>query len=389
MLGTIKRKNKICAIICEYNPFHTGHARQIALVKEKYDKVVCLMSGNFTQRAEPAFCDKYLRAETAVKAGADAVFALPTVYAAQSARIFAEGAVNILRNFNIDAISFGMENPDVISAKRIAEIKNSEAFSITLKNKLGSGLSFATASAEAVAELAGESAGSVGKFLSSPNNLLAVEYLTAIKKFGMDPDIFAVKREGEYGSDDLGGEFASASALRKALLTRNEAAEKFVPFCDDVVNAAHPDYTLFEIITLAAVRGADRKEAADLLNAGEGIENKLIKNSSLPSLAKAVEATKSRRYTYGRIKRLCLDFLLGTRKSDLDFPDVFHPLLLAAKSDVLGELGLIAPTAAVTRAEYEKYIPENFARIEDRAEKIYSLICSVPFSGYVKKLASV
>ena len=106
-----EKKIKICAIICEYNPFHNGHKYQIEQVKKAYDKVICIMSGNFTQRAEPAVFDKYARAEIALKNGADMVLQLPTVYSTACAEQFACGAIGILKNFNIDAISFGMENP--------------------------------------------------------------------------------------------------------------------------------------------------------------------------------------------------------------------------------------------------------------------------------------
>ena len=389
MSATTKRKNKICAIICEYNPFHTGHAHLIDLAKQKYDKVLCLMSGNFTQRAEPSVCDKYIRARIAINEGADAVFALPTLYAAQSAQVFAEGAVNVLRNMNIDAICFGMENPDVLLARRIAESKTSEEFAKAIKEFLESGFSYATASAKAAARISGEDADYVEKFLLSPNNLLAVEYLTAITKYRLEWEIFAVKREGDYNGQELDGKYASASAIRKALLCGDERAREFTPCYDEVVNAPHPDYELFESLTLAAIRGADKNAGASLLNAGEGIENKLIKNSSLPTLSSAIESTKTKRYTYARIKRLCLDFLLEVKKSDLDFPTEFHPLLLAIKSEFLKDLNTVAPNAVITRADYEKFTPFSFARIEERAEKIYSLICSVPYTGYVKKLASV
>jgi len=83
---------KICAVICEFNPLHNGHKYLLDKIREQgFERIVCFMSGNFVQRAEPACADKYERAECAIKCGADAVFELPVLYATANAQVFAYG----------------------------------------------------------------------------------------------------------------------------------------------------------------------------------------------------------------------------------------------------------------------------------------------------------
>ena len=104
---------KICAIIAEYNPFHNGHLKQIEYVKNTLnaEKIIVIMSGDFTQRGEPAIMNKYTRAKHAVIAGADAVIELPTVFATANAEIFAKGAINVINGISVcDGLCFGVES---------------------------------------------------------------------------------------------------------------------------------------------------------------------------------------------------------------------------------------------------------------------------------------
>lgn len=106
---------KICAIICEYNPFHNGHFYQLDAAKKKSgaDAVVCFMSGNFVQRGEAAVLEKYIRAKHAVLAGADAVVELPVVFSSAPAELFAKGAIKLISSVpEITALSFGCESGD-------------------------------------------------------------------------------------------------------------------------------------------------------------------------------------------------------------------------------------------------------------------------------------
>ena len=186
---------KIVGILCEYNPLHLGHAKQIRKIRESSGPdtaVVCLMSGNFVQRGYPAIFDKELRARAALEAGADLVLELPVQYCLSSAEGFAAGAVSILGTF-CDEMSFGAEHPDSDALMATAKALLSPAFPEHLRWHLDMGLSFPAARAKALADM-----GADNSLLMSPNDILAVEYCKAIlaQKSAMVP--FSIHREGSY-----------------------------------------------------------------------------------------------------------------------------------------------------------------------------------------------
>ncbi len=165
---------KIAAIITEYNPFHNGHAYQIAQLREKHDvsHVVCIMSSSFMQRGEPAIFDKMKRAVFALRSGANAVFELPYVYSGQTAEIFAKGSVGLAIKIKADILSFGCENPDMSRFNQIVKLLNHEdnAFQKLLKHYLSQGHSYAVSRVSALEDITGEDL----QFLSKPNNILAL-----------------------------------------------------------------------------------------------------------------------------------------------------------------------------------------------------------------------
>ena len=170
---------KICAIICEYNPFHNGHLYQIQEAKRLSgaDAILCIMSGNFVQRGEAAILDKFTRAKHAVLAGADVVVELPTPFAISNAELFAKGAISILSKIpSVTTLCFGAENASKTAFTLAARYLNDEPKEISekIKSYASEGMSYAKARAKAW----------VGflplDLLCSPNNILALEYTRAI-----------------------------------------------------------------------------------------------------------------------------------------------------------------------------------------------------------------
>ena len=146
---------KIVGILCEYNPMHLGHAKQISRIRElsgPETAVVCLMSGNFVQRGYPAIFDKGLRARAVLLSGADLVLELPVQYALSSAEGFAAGAVSILGGF-CHEMSFGAEHPDVENLTATARALLSPDFPAHLRRHLDAGLSFPAARAKALLDM--------------------------------------------------------------------------------------------------------------------------------------------------------------------------------------------------------------------------------------------
>ena len=190
---------KNIGIICEYNPFHNGHAKQLRTVHAQDGTCVCLMSGNYVQRGEPAILDKWTRAKAAVLCGADLVLELPVTYALRSAEGFAAGGVEIFDRLGcIDGLSFGSELVDINDIMSAAEALDSTEFSEHLHDALAEGLSFPAARQQALAALGADTAA-----LETPNSILAVEYCKALRRRNSTIVPMLLHRDGDYhgGSD--------------------------------------------------------------------------------------------------------------------------------------------------------------------------------------------
>ncbi len=217
---------KVTGIIAEYNPFHNGHKYQIdELRKQGSDLIIAVISGDFTQRGEPAIIDKYARAEMALKGGADLVLELPVVYAVSDAKRFAEGGVSLLNNLGVvDELAFGVEEGSEETVLKLAEFLSDPPalYDDTLDRFLKQGYSFPLARAKAL-ELFFDKASL--DCLNGPNTILGIEYCKALRKYGSRMLPRAVTRKGADYSEtelDIDG-MSSASAIR--LLLRETFAE--------------------------------------------------------------------------------------------------------------------------------------------------------------------
>lgn len=300
---------KITGIICEYNPFHLGHRKQITAIKDENPDsgVVCLMSGNYVQRGMPAIFDKQYRAKAAILCGADLVLELPVTATLSSAEGFASEGVRILGGF-CDKLSFGAENADLDILLKTAHALLSPDFSMHLKEALSAGLSFPSARQKAL-----EVMGLEATILRKPNNILAVEYCKAIvsQKSQMKP--MPIYRGGDYHDVNADAENPSASSLR-LLMEQGKLWEDFVPreACTCFENA--PIHTLHngEQAILYRLRTMQDEEFQALPYGSEGLWRKLMKNArKYASLEEILPATKSKRYTRTRLDRMVLCAFLG------------------------------------------------------------------------------
>ena len=226
---------RVLGIIGEYNPFHNGHLYHIAKSKQEVgaEFVVCIMSGSFVQRGDTSIINKWAKAKMALANGADLVIELPTIYSISSAENFAEGAIKILNALEIiDSISFGMEAKDIAILNNIANVLYTEPkeYVTMLTHELKRGNSFPKARESAVMMYLND----IKKYanvLSGPNNILAIEYLKALKKFKSNIVPIGIKREKVLYKDQyIVDEFASATAIRKMLITREfEDVRKVMP----------------------------------------------------------------------------------------------------------------------------------------------------------------
>ena len=210
----------VVGIIAEYNPFHNGHAYHLEKSKElaKADYVIAVVSGNFVQRGNVSLINKWDKANMALAEGADLVIELPTVYSISSAENFAYGAVKILSSLNIvDYIAFGTETDNINILEKCADIlyRQPQKFVNLLNHELSKGLSFPKARENALLMYLNDIR-TYSNVLSSPNNILAIEYLKALKRLKSHIRPIAIKRKGSgYNELEITNNFASATAIRK------------------------------------------------------------------------------------------------------------------------------------------------------------------------------
>ncbi|MBO4251354.1 MAG: nucleotidyltransferase family protein [Clostridia bacterium] len=365
---------KICASVAEYNPFHLGHLKHIRYMKNelKAERVVILMSGNFTQRGEPAVLNKFTRAKQAITAGADLVIELPTVFATANAETFATGAINILDDLcAIDGVCFGVESGDKAQFLSLAKdmLDETKEFKKILKTHLEEGVSLAKARFLTVKELKGEEFPE--ELISLPNNILGLEYAKAILKRNSAIDIFPMLREGDHNSLTLKKGITSATSIR-AKLKEGEIKKLKKNLPAFVYEDLKPYPFAFDKITTAALITATKEQLASIADCTEGLENRikaLLKdNKNIDSL---VEKISTKRYTATRIRRIFIANLLGITKSFTD--DCLKSRLYAKVLAVNGEHKDIISALAETSKIPIITRKSDIAALKKTAEKSFEL----------------
>lgn len=316
---------KTYGIVAEFNPFHKGHEYLIKEGrKDGAEGIVCVMSGNFVQRGEPAVCSKWRRAEMALSCGADLVLELPVMWAVASAERFASGAVSLLDGTGcVDKILFGCEESCADELFSAASLCLSDEYSEALKDCLSQGLSFPAAREKAILSVAGERNARV---LKTPNNILGVEYCKAILNLGSNLGALCINRKGaahdSAGTDD---EISSASAIRNLLASDAGEAAKFMPEkAFEILMEARgekrllTDFSKLDLSLTAMLRRARAEELALLPDVSEGLQYKLKEAAGKGvSLGEIADLAKSKRYTHSRLRRVLLLFYLGIYREDL------------------------------------------------------------------------
>ncbi|WP_165445380.1 nucleotidyltransferase [Bacilliculturomica massiliensis] len=322
---------KVLGIIAEYNPFHNGHKYHLeqAMARSGADCSVCVMSGCFLQRGEPAMWDKRVRAEMAVKNGVDLVLELPFVFACNNAEQFARGGVSILNGLGcVTDLAFGCEDEthELMDAARILASEDA-GFRLALAEALDRGLSYAAARTEALAARGFERA---GELLSKPNNILAAEYLKQCILTGSTMRPHGIRRaDAGYHSTELpeGTKTqASATAIRRELARTGslESAADYVPEATlEVLRKISPEEQVSaEDLFLPAamrIRSASEEDLARILAVTEGMEN-LLKKSVIraDSMESLLEGLKTKRYARTRLQRALVQILMGLTRDDFD-----------------------------------------------------------------------
>ena len=369
----------VIGIICEFNPFHNGHKHLIDSVKTDGDVVVCVMSGNFVQRGEAAIFPKEYRVKSALACGADIVLELPFVYATASAEIFASNAVKILNSFGCDKIAFGTEDLTISQLENAVEILISDNFDAKIKKHLEKGISYPRARQLAYDEYGCECD------ISSPNNILAIEYISAIKKNNYSITPITFNRIGaDYNDDFAIDKFASATHIRNLIKEKNDF-QKFVPdnaytiYKKALENGEYLNSEKFDISALSILRSTNVINP-EIANMAEGLENRIasaIKSSS--SLVELYDLVKTKRFTHSRIRRAVLSAIMNVKNDDLQI-SVPYCRLLGFNTCVSNKLGDLVKKCSlpfvVNYSDIAKLDSDNALRvfeIENKSSDLYNL----------------
>ena len=317
---------KIVGLITEYNPFHAGHLYHMQQARELTgaDYCVVLMSGSFVQRGEPAIFDKYLRTKTALLAGADLVLEIPAAFSTASAHEFAAYGVALLSAIGVDAVVFGSECGQIEILKQAAYALNHESaeFRERLQKGLKAGLTYPQARAKAL-----EMEDTWASVLSSPNNILGIEYLRAAEDLHSPMEFYTISRKGSgYHEDTLAdASFPSASAIRGIIRNSLSKDKDLLDILASHLPAVtHPAYTgavpvfaddFSELLNAAVLQMQATFSIADL---SPELAARLAKPPYFPlSFEERIQALKTRQLTYTHVSRALLHLVLGMREEDI------------------------------------------------------------------------
>lgn len=397
---------KLCAIICEYNPFHNGHQYHIkeSLKRSGCDAVLCIMNSNLSQRGEPTIVDKKIRAQMAIAGGASAVAMLPTYFSATNAETFAMATVKTACCFNdVTHLSFGSECGDIESITELAKFLNKEPkiFKDTIKKYLKDGNSLGTSKVKALAECVAKKKVVFSKpkvvleLLNHPNNILGVEYIRALLKLkNKTITPITIKRQEPYTGYELDMDYklSSASEIRDSIIKSKHIwnIRKYIPqksfyiFGNHVKETNLPDQKIWGTLALYKLRTTSAFELKQNFDVVEGFENKLILCArESVGFEQFLERATSKRYSRNRVKRIVASCLLNLRSSvvkqifERDLPFV---KIIACRNEknLIASLHNASTTVITRKTDAITALKDDYARIiascEDRANALYELL---------------
>ena len=308
---------KTIGIICEYNPFHNGHAHQLYTLAQEYSDAlrICIMSGSFVQRGEPAIFSKFDRARWAILGGADIVIELPTLYSLGSAQLFGTGAIRMVKALHIDALSFGSETANLDALVDIAKRMDCESTQAVLRTYINEGMSYGSAFRKALDT----------EILNTPNALLGLEYIRAGLNYHPTLKYMPILRISNHHEANITKDFPSGTALRKLITdmatgSNNCNINRIVPktIADDMTNiisnGAYVNYNRYYDMVHTLSRRTSTKELESFGEFSEGIEHLWSKAAQQPTWDLVMKQIKSKRYTYARLQRMGAYLTLGIQK---------------------------------------------------------------------------
>ncbi len=308
----------VVGIVAEYNPFHNGHKLQIDYARQlEAEQIVVAMSGSFTQRGEIACFDKYTRAKAALTSGADIIFEIPTIFATSSAREFASAGVQLLYNTGVvDTILFSAESNDkdlfISSAQKLVSLESSGELDLQINSLVAQGQSYASARAAALKKYLPE------EILSSPNNILGLEFCRYIYDNNLKLDIHIMKRQGNnYNDLSLSGQLSSASSIRQHYRLHHQYES-----VSDEAKAIYEKSTFVDMDDISAMLHYKLLTTADYskyLDCTSDLSDRIKNNlKDFVSFQQFCQLLKTKNMEYSRISRVLCHILLDITEKDFN-----------------------------------------------------------------------
>lgn len=348
---------EIIGIICEYNPFHNGHAYHINKIKEMYPDslIVLVLNGYFLERGEISIISKEDKTKIALENNVDLVVELPFVFGSESADTFAEASTIILNYLNVNKLIFGSECNDIKLLRSIAEKQLDGSFNEKIKEALKEGINYPTALNK-----------SIGVSINTPNDLLAVSYIKSIIKNKLKIEGIPIQRTSDYHDTTSNDEIISATNIRTKIKEGIDISNytNYAPYFKEI-----NEDLLFKLIKTKIITDKDLNK---YLTVDEGIENKLIKEiNKSKDYEDFILKIKSKRYTYNRIKRMLIHILIGLTKEDRKNMFVKYIKVLGFNSKGQKYLKSLNPSLPITSKISTDYKEEQYELI---ASQIYDLL---------------
>ncbi len=360
----------VIGVIAEYNPFHNGHLYQINKIKEIFPNstIVAIITGYFSQRGDSSLINKWDKCEIAIKNGVDLVVELPFKYSVQSADTFAYAAIKLLNELKINYLVFGSESNDTEKLKITAQAQLSETYQNLIKEELKKGINYPTALNNALLSITKEK-------IDTPNDILALSYIREIIKQKANITPISIKRTNNYHDINLNDTVTSASSIRENILKKD--ITKYVP--KNSVNYLKTNLSFIEnyfpYLKYKIISEIDSLDK--YLDVDEGIENKIkkviYKSNSLDEL---INNTKSKRYTYSKLKRMCIHILTSFTKEENENKALDYIRILGFNSKgqrylnkIKKEINIDVYTKFNKNLEYELKIANIYSIIFDNKYK--------------------
>lgn len=392
---------KVAAIITEYNPFHNGHKYQVDKIRELLGDdtvVIAIMSGNFTQRGEIAIADKTVRAKAAVECGVNLVLELPFPYSMSSAEFFAKGGVYIANALGIvDYLVFGSECGNIRELSDIASIMLSSKYQLYLDSLKNSpdyrDAGYPELCEKALSDIYGKE---FSRDFFSPNNILGIEYIKALKSLHSDIEALTIRREGAGYLDIINpmAEFQSASAIREEIACKNLSALDFVPqnakniYIKAIDEGKMPsDISRLDLALISFFRLNSPKADLDIHDATGGLYNRLCEMSAeATSISNLTKRTETKKYTTARIRRAIWNSYFGVTSSDIrSMPSYTQVLAMDSTGRAaLKRIKKVTDFPVITKPSSYKDMDEQVVKqkeMSNKADSVFALTLKVANSG--------